>query len=429
MVTLASHGPVTVPLMTQLFVQFAVTVKGVPLLGTPATFTITLPVVAPAGTGATMLVSLQVVTAAVVPLKVTVLPVTWLPPKFVPVIVTGVPTAPVVGLRLGMTGAGVTVNVSVLLACAPTVTTTLPVVAPLGTVTVMLAALQELAAAAAMPLNVTVLPPCDVPKLLPAMVMDAPIGPEFGVRVLRTGATVKLNPLLGTPATVTMTLPVIAPTGTGTTMLVALQLVTGAVVPPKLTMLPVTCDAPKFVPVMVIEVPTAPEVWLRSVICGAAVTVKGEPALATPAALTTTLPVVAPAGTVTAMLVGVQVPTVADMPLKVTVLPATCVAPKFVPAITTDAPIAPAFGVRLVMAGAGVTVKGTPLLDTPAVFTTTEPVVAPIGTVTVMLFAPQVVTDAAVLPNVTVPVPCDAPKLVPAMMTVAPTAPELGAKL
>jgi hypothetical protein len=43
--------------------------------------------------------------------------------------------------------------------------------------------------------------------------------------------TVKLTPLLATPPTVTTTLPVVAPDGTGATMLVALQLVGVAAVP------------------------------------------------------------------------------------------------------------------------------------------------------------------------------------------------------
>lgn len=70
--------------------------KLLPLLATPATVTTTFPVVAPAGTPATMLVALQLVGVAGVPLNVNVLE-PWLEPKFVPVIVTGVPTAPVVG--------------------------------------------------------------------------------------------------------------------------------------------------------------------------------------------------------------------------------------------------------------------------------------------------------------------------------------------
>ena len=66
-----------------------------------------------------------------------------------------------------------------MLAVPNTFTTTLPVVAPTGTNTVMLFALQALAAAAAVPLKVTVLVPCGVPKLVPVMVTDAPSAPEI----------------------------------------------------------------------------------------------------------------------------------------------------------------------------------------------------------------------------------------------------------
>jgi len=49
--------------------------------------------------------------------------------------------------------------------------------------------------------------------------------------------TVKLTPLLATPPTVMTTLPVVAPVGTGTAMLVAPQLVGVAAVPLKVTVL------------------------------------------------------------------------------------------------------------------------------------------------------------------------------------------------
>jgi len=83
------------------------------------------------------------------------------------------------------------------------------------------------------------------------------------------------------------------------------------------------------------------------------------------------------------------------------------VAPKFVPAITIDDPTAPVFGVSDVMLGAAVTVKGTPELATPpAAVTTTLPVVAPLGTVAVMLLAPQLVIVVALTPlNFTLPFP------------------------
>jgi hypothetical protein len=74
--------------------------------------------------------------------------------------------------------------------------------------------------------------------------------------------------------------------------------------------------------------------------------------LDTPLTVTTTFPVVAPAGTVATIDVAVQFPiVVTDVPLKFTVL-VPCVVAKFVPVIVTDAPTAPDVGDRLVMLGA-----------------------------------------------------------------------------
>ena len=71
-----------------------------------------------------------------------------------------------------------------------------------------------------------------------------------------------------------------------------------------------------------------------------------------------------------------------------------------------DEPTAPVFGVRLLMLGAGVTVKLTPALATPpAAVTTTLPVVAPVGTIAVMLVTLQLETVAVVPLKVTLPVP------------------------
>jgi hypothetical protein len=47
------------------------------------------------------------------------------------------------------------------------------------------------------------------------------------------GVTVKSRPLLGIPPTVTITFPVVAPAGTDVSMLVSLQEVAVAGVPPK----------------------------------------------------------------------------------------------------------------------------------------------------------------------------------------------------
>jgi hypothetical protein len=337
------------------FTLVVVTTNVTPLLAVPPIVTTTLPVVAPAGAGTAMLVALQLVGVAAVPLNFTVL-VPCVEPKFVPVMVIGVPTNPDVGFRLVMLGPDVvTVNATPLLFTPPTVTTTLPVVAPVGAGTTMLVALQ-LVGVAAVPLNFTVLVPCVEPKFVPVMVIGVPTNPEVGFRLVMLGpdvVTVNATPLLFTPPTVTTTLPVVAPAGAGTAMLVALQLVGVAAVPLNFTVL-VPCVEPKFVPVMVIGVPTNPEVGFRLVMLGPdVVTVNATPLLFTPPTVTTTLPVVAPVGTSTAMLVAVQLVGVAAVPLNVTVL-VPCVAPKFVPVMMTGIPIAPDVRFRIVMAGAGV---------------------------------------------------------------------------
>jgi hypothetical protein len=72
------------------------------------TITTTLPVVAPAGTGTTMLLDDHVVGVAAVPLNVTVL-APFVDPKFEPAIVTEVPTTPLEGVTLVKLGATVTV--------------------------------------------------------------------------------------------------------------------------------------------------------------------------------------------------------------------------------------------------------------------------------------------------------------------------------
>src|SRR6202035_4564797 len=102
--------------------------------------------------------------------------------------VTALPTAPDVGVRLVMLGAdAVTVKLMPLLARPPTVTRAEPVVAPVGTGTLMLVVLQ-LVGVAAVPLNLTVLVPCVVPKFAPEIVTALPTAPDVGFRLVRPGA-------------------------------------------------------------------------------------------------------------------------------------------------------------------------------------------------------------------------------------------------
>src|ERR1700730_9013195 len=119
-----------------------------------------------------MLVDVQLLVVAVMPLKVTEPP--ELEPNVVPAIVTQLPMIPVRGDRLEM--CGTTVNATPLLATPDTVTTTLPVVAAAGTVTWIVVEFQ-LVEVAVVPLNLTVLPAL-VPKPVPVIVTAVPTGPE-----------------------------------------------------------------------------------------------------------------------------------------------------------------------------------------------------------------------------------------------------------
>jgi len=277
------------------------------------------------------------------------------------------------------------------------------------------------------PLKVTVLVPSVVPKFVPTMVTDVPTVPDVGFKLVMLGAdevTVKLTPLLMSSAEppplgalVTTTFPVAAPLGTGTTMLVALQLVGVPTVPLKVTVL-APWVVPKFAPAIVTDVPTAPDVGFKLVMLGGGgVTTKFIPLLATPPTVTTTFPGAVPAGTGATMLVALQLVAVAVVPLKVIVL-VPCVVPKFAPAIVTDVPTTPDVGFRLVtLGGDEVTLKFIPLLATPPTVTTTFPVEAPLGTGTTMLVALQLVGVAAIPLNFTVLVPCVVPKFAPAIVT------------
>lgn len=285
----------------------------------------------------------------------------------------------------------------------------------------------QLDGVAVVPLNFTVLAPWGEPKLVPLIVTTAPTAPVDGVRVVIPGRTVKALPALATPPTVTTTLPVVAPLGTGAAIDVALQLVGVAATPLNVRVL-VPWVAPKFVPVIVIDAPTAPDVGERVVMFGVGNTVKDFPLLSTPLACTTTLPVVAPVGTGTTIDAAPQLDGVAVVPLNFTVL-LPWVEPKLVPEIVTDTPTTPDAGDKLVILGADTTVNDLPLLATLLTVTTTLPVVAPLGTVATIDVALQLVVVAVVPLNFTVLVPLVAPKFAPVMVTDAPTAPEVGDRL
>jgi len=148
-------------------------------------------------------------------------------------------------------------------------------------------------------------------------------------------------------------------------------------------------------------------------------TAKGTPLLIWPSAVTTTFPDVAPDGTGTTMAVGLHVLGIAATPLKVIVL-LPCVAPKLLPVTVITFPIAPDVGVTAVMTGWVITVNDSPLLGCPPTVTTTKPEAAPAGTGATILLALQLVGTAKLPLNVTVLLPCVAPKLKPLIVIDVP---------
>ena len=217
--------------------------------------------------------------------------------------------------------------------------------------------------------------------------------------MLGAATTVNEIPLLFTPLARTTTLPVVAPEGTAATIDVALQLVGVAAIPWKLREPGL---APKLLPLIVTEAPTAPEVGESPLMLGAGTTVNETPLLAMLATVTTTLPVVAPVGTGTTIELALQLVVVAAVPLNETVL-VPREAPNPLPLMVIDAPTAPVFGERPLMTG--ITVNLTPLLATPPTLTTTLPVMAALGTGATIEVALQLVGVATTPLNLTVLVP------------------------
>jgi len=221
---------------------------------------------------------------------------------------------------------------------------------------------------------------------------------------------------------VTEILPVVAPLGTVAVICVPLFTVNDAAVPLK-----ATAVAPvKLVPVIVTAVPICPDVGLKLLIFGPVlVTVKVPAEVAVPfGVVTLILPVVAPLGTVAVIFVVLFTLKEAAVPLN-----ATAVAPaRFVPLMVTDVPPCPLVGVKeeMVAAEAEVTVNvPADVAVPPAVVTENLPVLAPFGTVRVILL-PLTANDVAVPFSVTVVAPV---RFVPVILTLIPGGPLAGEKL
>lgn len=199
-----------------------------------------------------------------------------------PVIVTAVPTDPLVGeneLMLGGVGfVVVTVKVVELVAVPPgVVTLTGPDVAPPGT-EVLIWLSEVTVKVADAPLNVKSVAPVN-PE--PEMITLVPTDPLDGLKELMAGAkvTVKFAELVAfPPGVVTLIAPVVAPLGTDVEICASEVIVKVAAVPLKVTAVaPVKPD-----PEIVTDVPTGPLGGLKELMTGGTSTVKLVVLLAVP---------------------------------------------------------------------------------------------------------------------------------------------------
>jgi hypothetical protein len=263
------------------WVVTVVTVKFVELVAVPfGVVTETEPVVAPGGTVALIRVAFCTEKVAETPLKRTAVA----PVKFVPLILTEVPIGPLVGLNDVIVGAPVAVTVKfVELVAVPlgVVTRIGPVVAPVGTVTVILVPAPFTVKPGAFTLlNETAVAPV---KLVPLIWTEVPTGPLVGLNDVIVGApvvvTVKFVELVAVPSGLATAIgPVVAPAGTVVVIFCALSIVNVADVPLKVTL--VTLGPLKFWPWIVTEDPTGPLAGENDEIVGAAAQDAGVIAIA-----------------------------------------------------------------------------------------------------------------------------------------------------
>ena len=192
----------------------ATTVNDPVLVPVPdAVVTATLPLVVPTGTTAVseFAESTENVVAATPLNLMDVAPVKPEPAKS-----TVVPTGPLAGSKVVMTGAAVTVNGCVVVTVPPgVVSETTPVVAPVGTVALTDVAETTDREVPVAPLNLTAVVPV---RLVPVIVTTVPTGPLTGVNDVTVGdaiVTVNAPVLVPVPLpVVTEILPLVAPTGT-----------------------------------------------------------------------------------------------------------------------------------------------------------------------------------------------------------------------
>ncbi len=232
----------------------------------PGVVTVILPVVAAVGTVAVIVVAeLTKNDVAARLLNFTEVVVKPVPLKFVPVIVTDVPTGPNAGVNEVIVGIPATPKSVALVAVLTVfVTVILPEVAPVGTVAVIDVAEFNVKVVAETPLNLTEVVQ---PKFVPVIVTLVPTGPLGGVNDVIVGAaavpTTKTEALaVSVPGVTTTILPVVAAAGTVAVAVVSLTNASPVEeVPLKVTsVMPVNP-----VPVIVTDVAAGPHVGVKLV--------------------------------------------------------------------------------------------------------------------------------------------------------------------
>ncbi len=217
---------------------------------------------------------------------------------------------------------------------------------------------------------------------------EVPTGPWVGVKLVMIGAAVKLALLVAVPpGAVTLIGPVVTPLGAFAVIWVEEFTVKLAAATP----LNVTVVAPvKFVPVIVTDVPAGPLPGVKLVIVGWAKKLALLVAVLT-GVVTEIVPVRTPVGAAAVIWV-------AEFTVKLAAAREpnlTAVAPvKFRPVMITEVPGPPPDGVKPEMDGP--TVKVPALVgEPPGAVTAILPVVAPVGTLVVILVSETTVNRAA----------------------------------
>ena len=343
---------------------------------------------------------------------------------------TDVPMGPLPGVNEVIVGGGMTVKLVALVPVPDGVVTAMvPVVAPAGTLAVSCVTrlIVMFANPTSVPLNFT---DETFTKLVPVMVTVPPTGPLVGVKLATVGAaaTVKLVALVAVPATVsTVIFPVVAPAGIVAVIRMRLLIVGFiAATPLNLTAFTDTNDEPEMETLW----PTAPLAGVNEVMVGTPMTLKFDVLDPVPTGVVTEMaPDVAPTGTLAVILfeaLTVKLATPTSVVLNLT--DETLV--KSDPLITTDVPVGPLVGVKEVITGKPIIVNDVALEPEPAgVVTVMTPLAAPVGTLAVSCVGELTVkfpAPASVVLNFT---DDTFMKLVPVIVTVAPTAAEVGVKL